>query len=132
MSNDRAFDRCLEAFIQRDYAGCVREGMPLLPTGLPLVLLQLVLISLQRLGQTVRARELGGDILAATEQEPWDHLLSMLTLDQAHLIDVLAQRGTMSSGARRIITSEPGCSHWKTGSGSGSLRCVRGPQHALP
>ncbi len=91
MSNDRAFDRCLEAFIQRDYAGCVREGMPLLPTGLPLVLLQLVLISLQRLGQTVRARELGGDILAATEQEPWDHLLSMLTLDQAHLIDVLAQ-----------------------------------------
>jgi CHAT domain-containing protein/tetratricopeptide (TPR) repeat protein len=82
MPDNQAVDRCVNAFINRDYTACTESARRLLQAGqAPHHVLQLLLISLQRLGKEEQARELGEQFLRETT-DPWRRSLLQLTLGQ--------------------------------------------------
>jgi tetratricopeptide (TPR) repeat protein/CHAT domain-containing protein len=120
MSYEQSYQECFQAFIDRDYDRCALQILPMLNSGVHIQLLQVFLISLQRMSQQLLSQrdefeEAGPRSLARTEQHPWlinlpgpnvsapDLILGMterdpwsnnlvkLTLGQAELPQVLAQ-----------------------------------------
>ena len=83
MSSNDSLEQCVQAFVARDYGACAQQALDTLSTGTSHELLQLLLISLQRLGQTELLDQLGPQVLAATAELPWHHALLALTLGQA-------------------------------------------------
>ena len=90
MSDVQACQECLRAFFRHDYAACAQRVLELLPSGASHAIVQVLLISLQQLKQTDMLDQLGPQVLAATESDPWPNALLRLTLGQADLGDVLA------------------------------------------
>src|SRR4029077_2133117 len=82
MASADAVERCVQAFGERDYEGCTRQALALLTTGATHTLLQLLLMSLQPLGQAERAEQLGAQALTLTAQQPWETTLLLLTLNR--------------------------------------------------
>jgi CHAT domain-containing protein/tetratricopeptide (TPR) repeat protein len=83
---------CLRAFRDGAYRSCVDQASALVRTHsmVTLELLQVILISLQRLGDKDLGDELGSQFLEMTAGHPWDQALLQLTLGQAelhHLLD---------------------------------------------
>jgi tetratricopeptide (TPR) repeat protein/CHAT domain-containing protein len=89
MSNDQTYQSCLQAFVNRDYPRCAEQALALARTGTDHVLLQVLLISLQRLGRTDLLEQLAPQALATTAREPWCHALVQLTLGERAPQDVL-------------------------------------------
>jgi tetratricopeptide (TPR) repeat protein len=85
------YRKCIHAFADQEYEGCVRMALPLLQRDVDLELLQIVLISLQRLGRVELADNLGRDGLVASEGKPWDRSLILLTLGKAAWSDVVSE-----------------------------------------
>ncbi len=119
MAVDQEFDQCVQLFFSRDYEGCVQRVIPMLETGVGHELLQMLLISLQRLDQTEAVEELGPRILAATEGEPWIQRLVKLTLGQGNPEQLRDQLGSEKNeeqccqaayywGARLLTDGETG------------------------
>ncbi len=94
MSDEQSFEKCVQAFINRDYASCAQQAMPMLATGASHELLQLLLISLKRLGRSEVVEQLGPHVLAATKDQPWIHGLLQYTLGQADSVQLLEQAKT--------------------------------------
>ncbi len=94
MSYNQNVQQCVLTFINRDYDSCAQQAMALLTAGTSLEVLQLLMISLQRLGRTDSVEQLGSQLLAATSEHPWVHELLQLTLDQTNPDQLLAQAQT--------------------------------------
>src|SRR5207237_4623731 len=71
----QAVQDCIRAFVDRDYAGCVRQVMALAPGQSRRELWLLLLISLGRLGAAEKAEQVGSQMLAATAAHPWYNAL---------------------------------------------------------
>lgn len=91
MLDDKAVKQCLEAFVRREYDGCVRQALVLLRTQKTHELFQVLFISLQRLGRNDILDDVRAEILAATAGYPWVNTLLRLTLGEAESSEVVAQ-----------------------------------------
>jgi tetratricopeptide (TPR) repeat protein len=91
MAGNEAFRQCVEAFAGGDYDRCAQQAWALVQEGATLHNLQLLLISLQRLGRKDVVDKLGPQVLAATAGSPWDQSLFRLTLRQAHPQEAMKQ-----------------------------------------
>jgi hypothetical protein len=80
--------KCIEAFVHRDYATCSKLVMGMFSTGVTPELLQMLLISLQRLESTQLLERLAPRILKGVTL-PWPNTLLKLTLGQVDLASVL-------------------------------------------
>jgi hypothetical protein len=87
--HEPAFRRFLDAFANHDYAVCVEQSRSLFAMGSAHEVLQIWLISLQRLGQAELARQLGTQLLDTGFRDPWKNALLKLTLGQLSLAEVL-------------------------------------------
>jgi tetratricopeptide (TPR) repeat protein/CHAT domain-containing protein len=91
MSRNEAFQQCIKAFAAGDYATCMQRAMALVQERATLHTLQLLLISLQRLGREDLLNDIGPKVLEMTAKRPWDHSLLGVTLEQAEPSEVLDQ-----------------------------------------
>jgi tetratricopeptide (TPR) repeat protein len=85
------YQACVRAFADQRYEECLSAALPMLAHDSDLELLQIVLISLQRLGKTNLAAKVGADALRLTNEAPWDHSLLRLTLGQIPWPEVVFQ-----------------------------------------
>ena len=90
MRSDESTRRCLSAFSERRYEDCVKTGDALLRSGARHSIVQVMLISIQRLCWDEILYELAPQILAATANQRWHNSLLRLTLGQVDESDVLA------------------------------------------
>lgn len=94
MADPKALEKCLQAFLSRDYRKCVKTASALLEAGITRhEVRQLLLLSLQRLGKSERAQELGAGFLRETT-DPWQQTLLQLTLGKVDPANVLAKAKT--------------------------------------
>jgi len=85
----QAYDKCIQAFIQENYAECVVEAMPLLKTWTTPVLGQMLVISLQRTGKVELADQLGSVFATDSALDPWSKELMKLTLMKSFSAETL-------------------------------------------
>lgn len=71
MTDNQPLSRCVHPFDNGDYAACANEAITQISTDTSHELLQLLLISLQRLGQTLLIKKLG----AGTRDYYREHLV---------------------------------------------------------
>lgn len=101
---------CVKAFAARDYQRSAAIGQELVIDGPPPIILQILLISLQRLNKGPEAGAVGGLFLSLLPSGNWDRLLIELSLGLATANDVLARAQTTEqrcqahffSGARAL------------------------------
>lgn len=88
--NQHSFDP-VTPFTRHDYAACVQQCLPLLLRAhyVPHKILQLLLISYQRLGDASAVERFGQEILTMTAGTPFYHRLVKLTLGESDLAQVL-------------------------------------------
>ena len=88
---EKAFQQCLLAFVEHHYDSCVRQSTSLISNGVAtLELLQILLISLQRLGKTDELEAWGAQCLKMSADHPWDNALFKLTLGEIDASQVMA------------------------------------------
>ena len=93
--SDENLNKCIDMFVDRDYAACVEATQALFATGgVTTVFVQLYLISLQRLGEEREVDRIAPALLGPMVRSPWDHGLLLLTLGRETLAGVLARAGT--------------------------------------
>lgn len=92
----QAYDRCLQAFIKCDYTACVLEGRPLITKWITLPLLQMYLISIQRLGHPRQAEEFGSQFVSMESNlDAWSKTLLKLTFSRARPAEIVAELGNL-------------------------------------
>ena len=94
MSNDHLLNECFQAFVNHDYERCIRQGLPLMEVDAPPEIVQVVLISLHRIGQSEVLANIGSQALRLTERHPWFHSLIELTLGLTSLDPLLVRAET--------------------------------------
>jgi hypothetical protein len=90
MADLQALQQCFQAFANHQYTAAAQQAMGLIATQGSPELLQVLLLSLQRSGQTALFEQLGPRVLAAVAH-PWYRLLFQVTLGQADPNAVVAQ-----------------------------------------
>jgi CHAT domain-containing protein/tetratricopeptide (TPR) repeat protein len=94
VSDEQGLPRYIVAYLNQDYAAASEQALDLLRSQSSLMHLQLLLISLQRLGEKEKVARLGTKALAEAEGHPWDQTLLRLTLGQLDPSEVLQQAST--------------------------------------
>ena len=89
MTDAARFQQCLGSMVHGDYAGCIEHAYKLLEEGAGHEILQVLVISLQRLGRTEELDGIARQALEVTRGRPWFHGLVRLTLGQAEPTEVL-------------------------------------------
>jgi CHAT domain-containing protein/tetratricopeptide (TPR) repeat protein len=82
-------EQCIQSFTDKNYAACVEQALGLMSSGATHEVLQVLLLSLERLGRADAVEQLAPRILAATSSADWDHRLLRLTLGQVDPAEVL-------------------------------------------
>jgi len=106
---------CLKAFARGDYSECANHAQGVMRSEGSLQIVQLLLISLQRLGRADELALVSSEILRATVTYSLDHSLIRLTLGHIELDEVLgmspdAEHGCRAyyyAGARAITCGHP-------------------------
>jgi len=106
---------CIQAFVERDYARVASHSGEVMRQDPSLLMVQLHLISLQRLGQQDELDHVALEILRATIGFPRDHNLIRLTLGHMELDEVLgmfdepehAPQAYYYAGARAVSCGQP-------------------------
>jgi nephrocystin-3 len=86
-----AYQECVRNFAEQKYNQCVQRALAILDSDVDLELLQIVLISLQRLGKLELVERIGRDGLRVSIDKPWERSLLQLTLGQVSWPDVVFQ-----------------------------------------
>ncbi len=89
-SADQLFQRCLNAFCDRDFEAAADLARQLLDEGAGHEILQVLLVSLQRLNRHDELRRIGPQALSVTASHPWLHTLVRLTLGQIDAGEAIA------------------------------------------
>ncbi|MDB5352433.1 MAG: TPR-repeat protein [Planctomycetota bacterium] len=112
MVNADTMSSCFEAFISHDYERCIRQGLPLMEDEVPPEIVQVVLISLERLGQAQALANIGSQALQLTASHAWSHSLIELTLGLTAPESLLASSQTevqrcqaLFYAAERLVTA---------------------------
>src|SRR5262249_23260251 len=74
--------RCLQAYLCRDYRACINMAFPLIQTEPHQVVAQVLVISLQRLGLEQQVQQRSARILDTLKEHPWEQTLLRVTLGQ--------------------------------------------------
>src|SRR5512146_899524 len=94
MDLDLEARNCVEAFDGGDYRECARQARKLFSAGRDYAFGQLLLISLQRLGETDEASRVGSELLQATAGDHWEQMLVRLSLGELSLDNAIAEAQT--------------------------------------
>jgi hypothetical protein len=90
VAENRTFQQCLAAFVQGDYEKAVEGAYQLFEEGAGHEILQILLISLQRLGRSEELGRISPQAVAVTRQHPWFFSLVRLTLGEVPPAEVVA------------------------------------------
>lgn len=91
MTDGATFQQCLAAMVRGDYGECAEHAYNLLEEGAGHEILQVLVISLERLGRTDELEEIARQALKVTRRRPWYHALVRLTLGQVEAAKVLGE-----------------------------------------
>ena len=90
------FEKCVWAFVRRDYPLAATIAMEILQTGVSLGMTQLLLISMRRMGMSSADDDAIGQALPETDGDPWETTLLDVTLGRRDPAPVIAEaQGTL-------------------------------------